>query len=62
MGRDSGVEFLIQGESRLGMFQILFRNTGVFFGQISFPSDQEEVGGRSSVVLYDFSISYSSSP
>jgi hypothetical protein len=54
MGKDGGVEFLIRGESGLGMFQVLLRNPGVFFSQISFPSDQEEAGGWSSTVVYDF--------
>ena len=51
---DEGVKLLIQGESRLGIFQVPFRDPRIFFGRIPFPSDQEGTGRRSSVVAYDF--------
>jgi hypothetical protein len=35
------------------VFQVLLRNPRVFFGRISFPSDQEEAGGWSSTVMYN---------
>ena len=50
---DGGVELLIRGESGLGIFQVPFRDPGVFFGRVSFPSDQEGAGGRSSAMAYD---------
>ena len=56
-GKDGGVKLFIQGEGGLGMFQVPLRDPGVFFGRISFPSDQEGSGGRRSTVadnLFDF--------
>ena len=50
---DGGMKLFIQGESGLGIFQIPFRDPRVFFGQVSFPSDQEGTGRRSSAVAYD---------
>ena len=38
---DGGMKLLIQGKSGLGIFQIPFRDPKVFFGRVSFPSDQE---------------------
>ena len=54
---DGGVKFFIRRESGLCMFQVPFRDPGVFFGGVSLPSDQEGTGGRSSAVaddLFDF--------
>ena len=50
---NGGVKLLIRGKSRLGVFQVLFWDPGVFFGRVSFPTDQEEAGRRSSAVAYD---------
>ena len=50
---DGGVEFFIRSESGLGMFQVPLRDPRVFFGRISFPSDQEGTEGRGSAVAYD---------
>ena len=50
---DRGVKLFIRGEGRLGMFQILLRDPGIFLGRIPLPSDQEGAGRRSSVVAYD---------
>ena len=39
------------------MFQVPFWDPGVFFGQVSFPSDQEGMGRQRSTVandLFDF--------
>ena len=47
---DGGVELFVRGEGRLDIFQIPFRDPGVFFGRVSFPSDQEGAGGRRSAV------------
>ena len=41
---DGGMKLFIEGKGGLGMFQILLRNPGVFFGGVSFPSDQEGTG------------------
>ena len=51
---DGGVKLFIRGEGGLGVFQIPFRDPGVFFGRVSLPSDQEGMGRRSSTVAYDF--------
>ena len=54
---DGGVKLFIRGEGGLCMFQVPLRDPGVFFGGVSFPSDQEGTGGRSSAVaddLFDF--------
>ena len=51
------VQVLIRHQGGLGMFQVPFRDPGVFFGRVSFPSDQEGMGGRRSAVadnLFDF--------
>ena len=50
---DGGVKLFIRGEGGLGIFQIPFWDPGVFFGQVSFPSDQEGMSRRSSAVAYD---------
>ena len=50
---DGGVKLFISGEGGLCMFQVPFRDPGIFFGGISLPSDQEGAGGRSSAVAYD---------
>ena len=50
---DRGVELFIRGEGGLCMFQVPFRDPGVFFGRVSLPSDQEGTGGRSSAVVDD---------
>ena len=47
------MKLFVQGEGRLGMFQILLRDPGIFFGRIPLPSDQEGAGSRSSTVVYD---------
>jgi len=44
------VKFLIVSYGRLGIFETPFRDPGVFFGGVSFPSDQEEAVGQSSMV------------
>jgi len=44
------VKLLIVSQSRLGIFEIPFRDPGIFFGRVSFPSDQEEAVGRGSAV------------
>ena len=51
--KDGRVKLLIRGEGGLCMFQVPFRDPGVFFGGISLPSDQEGTGGRSSAVADD---------
>ena len=35
------------------MFQVLFWDPRIFFGQISFPLDQEKMGGWGSTVVND---------
>ena len=58
---DGGVKFFIGGEGGLCMFQVLFRDPGVFFGGVSLPSDQEGTGCRGSAVadnLLDFVFSF----
>ena len=45
------MESFIGGEGRLCMFQIPFRDPRIFFGRISFPSDQERLFGQSSAVV-----------
>ena len=50
---NGGVKLLIRGESGLGIFQVPFRDPGVFFSRVSFPSDQEGAGGRRSAVADD---------
>ena len=49
-GEHSGVESFVCGESELGIFQIPFWDPRIFFGRISFPSDQERSFGWSSAV------------
>jgi len=44
------VKFFIVCKGRLGIFEIQLRNPRIFFGGVSFPSDQEEAVGRGSVV------------
>ena len=51
---DGGVKLFIRGEGGLCMFQVPFGDPGIFFGGVSFPSDQERTGGRSSAVADDF--------
>ena len=54
---DGGVKLFIRREGGLGMFQIPFRDPRVFFGRVSFPSDQEGTGCRGSAVadnLFNF--------
>ena len=51
------MKLFIQSEGGLGMFQVPLRDPGVFFSRVSFPSDQEGVGGRRSAVadnLFNF--------
>ena len=43
--KDGGVSLLIVVQSGLCIFEILLWNPGVFFGRISFPSDQEGPSG-----------------
>ena len=50
---NGGMKLLIRGEGRVGMLQILLRDPRIFFGQVFLPSDQEEMGRRSSVVAYN---------
>ena len=54
---DGGVKFLIRREGGLCMFQVPLRDPGVFFGRVSFASDQEGTGCRGSAVadnLFNF--------
>jgi len=44
------VEFFIVCKGGLGIFEIQLRNPRVFFGGVSFPSDQEEAVGQGSAV------------
>ena len=51
------MKFLIVRKGGLGIFEIPFRDPRVFFGGVSFPSDQEETVSRGSAVaknLLDF--------
>ena len=50
---DGGVKLLIRSEGGLGVFQIPLRDPGIFFGGVSFPSDQEGMGRRGSAMAYD---------
>ena len=50
---DGGVKLFIRSKGGLCMFQVPFRNPVFFFGRVSFPSDQEGTGGRSSAVADD---------
>ena len=47
---DGGMKPFIRGEGGLCMFQVPFRDPGVFFGGVSLPSDQEGAGCRGSAV------------
>ena len=54
---DGGMKLLIQGESRLGIFQVPFRDPRIFLSRVSLPLDQEGAGGRRSAVadnLFNF--------
>ena len=54
---DGGVKPFIRGKGGLCMFQVPLRDPGVFFGRVSFASDQEGTGCRGSAVadnLFDF--------
>ena len=54
---DGGVKLFIRGEGGLCMFQVPFRDPGILFGGVPFPSDQEGTGSRGSAVadnLFDF--------
>ena len=54
LGGECGrVQVLIRHQGGLGMFQVPFRDPGVFFGRVSFPSDQEGAGGQRSAVADD---------
>ena len=53
-GGKARVEFLIVCKGGLGIFEVPLRDPRIFFGGVSFPSDQEEVVGQSSVVTKDF--------
>jgi len=44
------VEFLIVRKGGLGIFENPLRDPRVFFGGVSFPSDQEEAVSRGSAV------------
>ena len=44
------MEFLIVHKGGLGIFEIPFGDPRVFFGRVSFPSDQEEAVGRGPAV------------
>ena len=50
---DGGMKLLIQGESRLGIFQVPFRDPRIFLSRVSLPLDQEGARRQSSVVAYD---------
>ena len=50
---DGGVKPFIRGEGGLCVFQVPFRDPGIFFSGVSLPSDQEGTGSRSSAVAYD---------
>ena len=50
---DGGVKLFIRGEGGLCMFQVPFRDPGIFFSGVSFPSDQEGTGAWSSAVADD---------
>jgi len=45
------VKLLIVCQSGLGIFEILFRDPGIFFSGVSFPLDQEEAVGQSYMVV-----------
>ena len=47
------MKLFVRGEGGLGMFQIPLRDPRVFFGGVSFPSDQERTSCRSSAVAND---------
>ena len=48
-----GMQVFISGQGGLGMFQVPFWDPRVFFGRVSFPSDQEGAGMRRSAVAND---------
>ena len=50
---DGWVKLFVRSDGRLGVFQIPFRDPRVFFGGVSFPSDQERTSRRSSAVAND---------
>ena len=50
---DGEVEFLIVLQGRLRMFQLLLGYPGVFFSQVSFPSDQKHVCRWETMVAQD---------
>ena len=47
------MKLFIGSKGGLGMFQVPLRDPQIFFGRISFPSDQERAGGRGSAVAND---------
>ena len=51
---DGGVKPFIRREGGACMFQVPFRDPGIFFGGVSLPSDQEGAGVRGSAVADDF--------
>ena len=51
--KGGGVKLFIRGEGGLRMFQVPFRDPGIFFGGVSLPSDQEGAGIRVSAVADD---------
>ena len=50
---DGGVKLFIRSKGGLCMFQVPLGNPRIFFGGVSFPSDQEGTGGRGSAVADD---------
>jgi len=52
-GRKGGMEFLIVHKDGLGILEVLLRDPRIFFGRVSFPSDQEEAVSWSSMVMKD---------
>ena len=49
-GENCGMKSFVGGKSGLGIFQVPFWDPRIFFGRISFPSDQERSFGWSSAV------------
>ena len=50
---DGGMKLFVRSEGGLGIFQIPLWDPRVFFGRVSFPSDQEGTGRRGSTVAYN---------
>jgi hypothetical protein len=52
-GESNRMEFFIGKEGCFGMFQFLFRDPGIFFGCVSFPSDQIKAVVKEAFVTND---------